>query len=60
MRATKLRRRWTPAEEKQLQDMLDAGMKVAEAGKKLKRTPLSIYAVLQRIYRKRGLKAKGK
>jgi hypothetical protein len=46
-------RRWTPAEEKQLQDMLDAGMKAAKVGEKLKRTRQAIYARLQRIYRNR-------
>jgi IS30 family transposase len=63
-------RRWTRAEEKQLQDMLDAGMAAGEAATKLERTRQSIYARLQRPYRKRvklsavwsrsGLKAKGK
>jgi IS30 family transposase len=63
-------RRWTRAEEKQLQDMLDAGMTAGEAATKLGRTRQSIYARLQRLYRKRGkparrlvetgLKAKGK
>jgi hypothetical protein len=61
-------RRWTRAEEKQLQDMLDAGMTAGEAATKLERTRQSIYARLQRLYRKRvkparrlvelGLKAK--
>jgi hypothetical protein len=61
-------RRWTAAEEKQLQEMLDAGMTGAEAATKLERTRQSIYARLQRLYRKRypspavrpelGLKAK--
>jgi hypothetical protein len=46
-------RRWTPEEEKQLQDMLDAGMKAAKVGEKLKRTRQAIYARLQRIYRTR-------
>jgi DNA invertase Pin-like site-specific DNA recombinase len=46
-------RRWTPAEEKQLQDMLDAGMTAAEAAKKLGRTRQAIYARLQHLYRKR-------
>jgi hypothetical protein len=63
-------RRWTRAEEKQLQDMLDAGMTAGEAATKLELTRQSIYARLQRLYRKRvkparrlveiGLKAKGK
>ena len=60
-------RRWTRADEKQLQDMLDAGMTAGEAATKLERTRQSIYARLQRLYRKRvnprwlvesGLKAK--
>jgi IS30 family transposase len=46
-------RRWTYAEEKQLQEMLDAGMTAAEAAKKLERTRQAIYARLQRFYRKR-------
>jgi IS30 family transposase len=46
-------RPWTRAEEKQLQDMLDAGMTAGEAATKLERTRQSIYARLQRIYRKR-------
>jgi hypothetical protein len=63
-------RRWTWAEEKQLQDMLDSGMTAGEAATKLERTRQLIYARLQRLYRKRvkparrlvetGLKAKGK
>jgi IS30 family transposase len=46
-------RRWTRAGKKQLQDMLDAGMTAGEAATKLERTRQSIYARLQRIYRKR-------
>jgi DNA invertase Pin-like site-specific DNA recombinase len=46
-------RRWTAAEEKQLQDMLDAGMTAAEAARKLGRTRQAIYARLQHLYRKR-------
>jgi DNA-binding NarL/FixJ family response regulator len=46
-------RRWTGAEEKQLQDMLDAGMSAAEIATKLKRTRQAIYARLQHLYRKR-------
>jgi DNA invertase Pin-like site-specific DNA recombinase len=46
-------RRWTPAEEKQLRDMLDAGMTAAEAARKLERTRQAIYARLQHLYRKR-------
>jgi hypothetical protein len=46
-------RRWTRVEEKQLQDMLDAGMTAGEAATKLERTRQSIYARLQRFYRKR-------
>jgi DNA invertase Pin-like site-specific DNA recombinase len=46
-------RRWTRAEEKQLQDMLDAGMTAAEAARKLERTRQAIYARLQHLYRKR-------
>jgi hypothetical protein len=46
-------RRWTPDEEKQLQDMLDAGKTAVEISRKLKRTIQAIYARLQRIYRRR-------
>jgi IS30 family transposase len=46
-------RRWTRAEEKQLQDMLDAGMTAAEVATKLGRTRQAIYARLQLLYRKR-------
>jgi DNA-binding NarL/FixJ family response regulator len=47
-------RRWTPAEEDQLQTMLDAGMTAIEIATKLKRTRQAIYARLQHLYRKRG------
>ena len=47
-------RRWTPAEEDQLQTMLDAGMTASEIATKLKRTRHAIYARLQHLYRKRG------
>jgi DNA-binding NarL/FixJ family response regulator len=63
-------RRWTPAEEKQLQDMLDAGKTADEIAVEIKRTRRAIHARLQRLYRKRapspaavskpGLKAKAK
>jgi hypothetical protein len=43
-------RRLTPAEEKQLQDMLDAGKTAVEISLKLKRTFQAIYARLQRVY----------
>ena len=46
------RRRWTPAEEKQLQDMLDAGKTAVEISRKLKRTFQAIYARLQRVCRR--------
>jgi len=46
-------RRWTPDEEKRLQDMLDAGKTAIEISRKLKRTIQAIYAHLQRIYRRR-------
>ena len=39
-------RRWTRAEEKQLQDMLDAGMTAAEVATKLGRTRQAVYARL--------------
>jgi DNA-binding NarL/FixJ family response regulator len=46
-------RRWTEAEESQLREMLDAGMKVPNIARKLNRTAQAIYARLQRIYRRR-------
>jgi hypothetical protein len=46
-------RRWTREEEKQLQDMLDAGMTAAEVAPKLERTRQASYARLQRLYRER-------
>ena len=46
-------RRWTVAEEIQLREMLDAGMKVPNIARKLIRTAQAIYARLQRLYRKR-------
>jgi DNA-binding CsgD family transcriptional regulator len=55
-----VRRRWTRAEEKQLQDMLDAGMTAAEIATKLDRTRQAIYARLQHIYRKRRVDGKTK
>ena len=58
-------RRWTPDDERLLQDMLAAGKTAIEIGRKLKRTTQAIYARLQRHYRKRrrpnrdlGLKVK--
>jgi IS30 family transposase len=47
-------RRWTPAEERQLRDLLDAGMTAAKVATKLGRTRQAIYARLQHIYRKRN------
>lgn len=41
------------AEEKQLRDILDAGMTVPEIAPKLKCTTQAIYSQLQRLYRKR-------
>jgi IS30 family transposase len=46
-------RRWTVAEEIQLREMLDAGMKVPNIARKLNRTAQAIYARLQRLYGKR-------
>jgi DNA invertase Pin-like site-specific DNA recombinase len=46
-------RRRTHAEEKQLRDMLEAGMTAAEVATKLERTRQAIYARLQHHYRKR-------
>jgi IS30 family transposase len=46
-------RRWTAAEESQLQEMLDAGVKVPNIARKLNRTAQAVYARLQRLCRKR-------
>ena len=46
-------RRWTEDEEKELQELLDAGMRAADIAGKLNRTTRAIYAQLQRIYRRR-------
>jgi hypothetical protein len=47
------RPRWTAAEEKQFQDMLDAGKKAKEIFRNLKHTIQAMYARLQRVYRRR-------
>jgi hypothetical protein len=52
-KAKHARRRWTPAEEQQFQDMLDAGKTALEISRKLRRTIRAIYARLQRIYWRR-------
>jgi DNA-binding CsgD family transcriptional regulator len=44
---------WTPGEDSQLREMLDAGKRTSEIAQKLHRTPQAIYAKLQRLYRKR-------
>ena len=51
--STPARRRWTPAEEERLRDMLDAGKTALEISRRLKRTIQAIYARLQRLYRAR-------
>ena len=45
--------RWTADEQKQLDELLDAGKTVIEITLVLQRTRLAIYARLQRRYRKR-------
>jgi hypothetical protein len=47
------RRRWTAAEEKQFQDMLNAGKAAKEIFRKLKRTFQAIYVRLRRVYKRR-------
>jgi len=49
-------RRWTSGEENRFRDMLEAGKTAAEMAAELKRTPSSIYARLQRLYRKRPIR----
>jgi hypothetical protein len=44
-------RRLTPAEEKQLPDMLDGGKTALKISRKLRRIFQAIYARLQRAYR---------
>jgi hypothetical protein len=51
--STPTRQRWTVDEEKKLDELLDAGKTVVEIALVLQRTRLSIYARLQRRYRKR-------
>jgi DNA-binding CsgD family transcriptional regulator len=46
-------RRWTSREENQLREMLEAGKTADEIADALNRTPYSIYARIQRDYRKR-------
>jgi predicted kinase len=48
-----VQRRWTAHEQKQLEELLDAGKTVVEIATVLQRTRLAIYARLQRRYRKR-------
>jgi hypothetical protein len=52
-RDERARRRWTADEQKKLDELLDAGKTVVEIAPVLQRTRLSIYARLQRRYRKR-------
>jgi hypothetical protein len=47
------RRRWTAEEQKELDELLDAGKTVVEIAPVLQRTRPSIYSQLQRRYRKR-------
>jgi DNA-binding CsgD family transcriptional regulator len=49
-------RRWTSGEENQLREMLEAGKTADEIADALNRTPYSIYARLQRNYRKRPVR----
>ena len=53
-------RRWTPDEDRKLDELLDAGKEAAEIAVAINRTRQAVYARLQRVYRKRArLKAKG-
>lgn len=47
-------RPWTPAEESRLYELLEADRTAAEIAIELNRTPVAIYARLQRLYRKRA------
>ena len=49
-------RRWTSGEESRLSEMLEAGRTAGEIAAELNRTPSSIYARLQRLYRKRPIR----
>jgi hypothetical protein len=51
--STPTRQPWTADEQKKLDELLDAGKTVVEIAPVLQRTRLSIYARLQRRYRKR-------
>jgi hypothetical protein len=46
-------RPWTSGEENKLRDLLDAGKTADEIAIELKRTRISIYSRLQKIYRMR-------
>ncbi len=53
-------RRWTPVEDRKLDELLDAGKEASEIAVAINRTRQAVYARLQRVYRKRArLKAKG-
>jgi IS30 family transposase len=49
-----VRRPWTTAERKKLDDLLEAGKTVVEIAPVLQRTRQAVYAQLQRRYRKRS------
>jgi DNA-binding NarL/FixJ family response regulator len=44
--------RWTERDEKELLEMLNAGMTAVEISRRLKRTPGAIYSRVQRLYRR--------
>jgi hypothetical protein len=50
--STPTRQPWTFAEQKKLDDLLEAGKTVVEIALVLQRTRLAVYARLQRHYRK--------
>jgi hypothetical protein len=47
-------RRWTPDEERQFDELLNAGKEAAEIAVTLNRSRQAVYGRLQRLYRKRG------
>ena len=47
-------RRWTPDEDRKLDELLNAGKDAAEIAVILNRSPQAIYARLQRLYRKQA------
>ena len=52
-------RRWTPDEERKLDELLDAGKEATEIAVAINRSRQAVYARLQRLYRKRARLSEG-